>query len=344
MTQKILSWYSQHKRDLPWRNTLNPYKIWVSEIILQQTQIKTGAKYYHLFIEKFPNVESLSNASDIDILNIWQGLGYYNRALNMLVSAKIVMTHYKGVFPSKYNDLLQLKGVGAYTAAAISSICTDEKKAVVDGNVYRFLSRFYNIDTPINTSSGKKEFQNIADQLIPNKKSGTYNQAIMDFGSLQCKKNNPKCNICPFKSKCKAFVLGTVHLRPVKNKHMISKIRYFNYLLIKNNNHFIVQQRGINDIWKKLYEMPLIESNTGLTKSKITKHKYVQSFNIKDIKLRCSMTHKLSHQKLKILFWDLNTEKLNCYKKFQQISMDEISQYPFPSPLKKYFDKEHLSI
>ena len=344
MTHKLLSWYHKNKRDLPWRKTLNPYKIWVSEIILQQTQIKTGIKYYRLFIKKFPNIKALANADEIEVLNAWQGLGYYNRALNMLTSAKKVITEHNGVFPSKYIDLIKLKGVGEYTASAISSICSNEKRAVLDGNVYRFLSRLYNIDTPINTYLGQKKFQKIATQLMPNKHCGTYNQAIMEFGSIHCEKRSPKCVSCPFQSNCKSFKLSLIKLRPVKNTRIIKKIRYLNYFLIKENEEFIIQQRNINDIWQKLYELPLIESSQKLTEAQLIKHKYLRSFRVNSITNVFSMNHILSHQKLKIIFWNTKTKRINIPTKFKKITISQISNYPFPVPLKKYFDKEHLNV
>ena len=344
MTDKLLSWYNENKRDLPWRRTLNPYKIWVSEIILQQTQIKTGIKYYNLFIKKFPNIEILAIADEIEILNIWQGLGYYSRALNMLTSAKIVVKQYNGIFPSKYVDLIKLKGVGEYTAAAISSICSNEKRAVVDGNVYRFLSRLYNIDVPINSYLGKKRFQKIANDLMPNQHCGTYNQAIMEFGSKHCKKNSPKCVSCPFKKDCKALKLSVVQLRPVKNKSVIKKIRYFNYFLIKERGEFLIQQRNTQDIWKKLYELPLIESDHDLKIEQLIRHQYLTPFKIKSITHILSMNHMLSHQKLKISFWDTNIQATRFLNKFKRITIEQVSKYPFPMPLKKYFDKEHLNV
>ena len=344
MTDKLLGWYYQNKRDLPWRKTKNPYLIWVSEIILQQTQIKTGLNYYQRFIEKFPTVKSLSIASEIEVLSIWQGLGYYNRALNMLISAKMVMKQYNGIFPIKYNHLIQLKGIGEYTASAISSICANEKKAVVDGNVYRFLSRLYNIDIPINTNQGKKEFQKIADKMLPNKNSGTYNQAIMEFGSMHCRKHRPKCNTCPFQLKCLSFKYGVIELRPVKNRQTITKTRYLNYFLIRNKREFIIQQRSANDIWKKLYELPLIESKNEMTTEQLLKHHYLKNLQITNIKHLSYIKHKLTHQNLEISLWAAWTKKMKFRNNFLKITLDEVPKYPFPKPLKQYFDKAHISI
>tara|TARA_B100000427_G_scaffold227316_1_gene190763 strand:+ start:73 stop:1107 length:1035 start_codon:yes stop_codon:yes gene_type:complete len=344
VTSKLIRWYIKNKRDLPWRNTTDPYSIWVSEIILQQTQIKTGINYYNRFIEKFPNIKALAMSNEIDVLNLWQGLGYYNRALNMLIAAKTVMKEYHGVFPVKYDDLIQLKGVGEYTASAISSICSNENKAVVDGNVYRFLSRLYDIATPINTPKGKKEFQKLANKILPSINSGTYNQAIMEFGSIHCQKHIPKCHICPFQGECLSFNSGVVKLRPVKNKINRIKTRYLNYFIIRYKGQFIIQQRGSKDIWKKLYELPLIESKKEISKDQLIRHNYLKRLQIKEIKHISSVTHKLTHQNLKISFWETCLKKNRLRSNFFNITIDEIQQYPFPKPLKNYFDKEHISI
>ena len=344
MTEQLIKWYRYNKRDLPWRKTLNPYKIWVSEIILQQTQIKTGIKYYATFIKTFPNIETLASAQEIDVLKIWQGLGYYNRALNMLDTAKTIKKKYHSIFPVKYIELIKLKGVGEYTAAAISSICADEKKAVLDGNVYRVLSRIYNINTPINTYAGKKKFQIIANQLMPNSNTGRYNQAIMDFGSIHCKKNNPQCSICPLKKECQSFQLKLVHNRPIKNKKKKKKIRYFNYLFIRDNNSVIIQQRDNKDIWNKLYEFPLVESDGPISKNELLKNKSVQMLNILDIQHSFKLEHILSHQKLRISFWKILFNNIHVNRRLKKIELNNIHKYPFPQPFKQYFDKEQLII
>ena len=344
MTNKLIGWYLKNKRDLPWRKTKDPYSIWVSEIILQQTQIKTGINYYNRFLEKFPNIKSLSMAHELEVLNLWEGLGYYNRALNMLIAAQTVMKKHNGIFPVKYDDLILLKGVGEYTASAISSICSNENKAVLDGNVYRFLSRLYNIATPINTLKGKKEFQKLANKILPNINSGTYNQAIMEFGSIHCKKHIPKCHVCPFNAECLSFNSSVVNLRPVKNKVKRIKIRYLNYFIIRHNEQFIIQQRGNKDIWKKLYELPLIESIKEISKVQLIKHHYLKKFQIKQIKLISSVKHKLTHQNLKINFWETWVTKNRLRNNLLKITIDEVPKYPFPKPLKNYFDKEHISI
>jgi len=342
LVEKIIRWYKKNQRDLPWRKTNSPYKIWVSEIILQQTRIQTGIRYYHKFIKKFPNINSLALAEEVDVLKVWQGLGYYNRVLNMLYSAKIIVKQHNSNFPTKYDALIKLKGIGPYTAAAISSICKNEQRAVLDGNVYRLISRLYNIKTAINTNKGRREFQSIANNLLPTKNTGLYNQAIMDFGSIQCKKYNPKCSICPLRKECHAAILEIVNERPIKILSRKLKIRYFNYLFIKKNQQFLVQQRGENDIWKKLYELPLIESEEKLNREKIMAHQYFKPFKISNIKNKYTIEHNLSHQKLNISFWDVDAKNINTKKGFEKITLDNVSNYPFSKPLEKYFQTQHL--
>lgn len=340
MTNQLITWYKKNKRDLPWRNTRDPYKIWVSEIIMQQTQIKTGTKYYIKFIDKFPDIDSLAMASELEVLHTWQGLGYYNRALNMLNAAKTIKNNFSGIFPSSYNELITLKGVGIYTASAISSICQNEKRAVVDGNVYRVLSRFYNIATPINTNDGKKLFQKIANTLIHDSIPGIYNQAIMDFGAIHCKKNNPKCNTCPLKINCAALKLNLINYRPVKKPPKKIRTRYFNYLLIKFDGCIVIQQRDKNDIWKKLYELPLIESKEMIDKKHIITHNYLDKFKIYKIQNNGRKKHMLSHQKLVMSFWEIIIKEWPKKQIYKKIKLTEISNYPFPKPLKEYLNKE----
>ena len=342
LTDKIILWYQENKRVLPWRNTKDPYKIWVSEIILQQTQIKTGIKYYVKFLSKYPTIQNLAKAQELELLKIWEGLGYYNRALNMMKAAKQVIMFFDGIFPTKYTDLIQLKGVGEYTASAISSICKNEKRAVLDGNVYRVLSRIYNIKTPINTTKGKMQFQKIANSLLPNENTGIYNQAIMDFGSIHCTKHNPKCIICPTQKICQGFQLNLIKNRPVKKKKITIKNRYFNYLLINNNNLFIVKQRGVNDIWKKLYELPLIESKSIIKSENLKQSKYIKKFDLLKISKLNSIIHKLSHQKLNIQFWNIKVSKNAIFNAEKKINIEEVDKYPFPIPLKNFFNKNRL--
>ena len=330
---------------MPWRETTDPYKIWVSEVILQQTQIKTGIKYYNKFLEKFPNIITLASSEDLEILKIWEGLGYYNRALNMLYSARTIVKYYNGVFPTSYNQLIKLKGIGEYTASAISSICANEKRGVVDGNVYRVLSRLYNIKEPIDITRVKQNFQKLANKLVPSENPGTYNQAIMDFGSTHCTKHNPSCHNCIFKKKCESFKENVVLLRPVKKIKKSYIHRHLNYLFITKSDNFIIQQRGVNDVWKKLYELPLIETKKQIDKDFLMRQNYLKKFQISNIRLQYSMQHNLSHQKLKIYFWEIIVQDINIESGLKKITLNTVSLYPFPRPLTKYFETQHnLSI
>ena len=336
MTNKIVSWYKVNKRNLPWRQSKDPYKIWVSEIILQQTQIKNGLKYYNTFLKLFPDVKRLANSSEESVLKSWQGLGYYNRAINMLETAKKIANDLDGNFPNNYDELLKLKGIGDYTASAISSICYNEKKAVVDGNVNRVISRFFDVTESIDTAKGKKKIKKIAISNLPKDNIGDYNQALMDFGSLQCTKYNPKCSDCPLENKCIAKKKNIIHLRPVKLKKKVSKIRYFNYLHIKNNCNVIIQKRKSDDVWKKLYEFPLIESKKKLEFEELINNSFFKNFKVLDFKKKLFLVHKLSHQQLQIVFWELYVEKIPS--DFKKITLKQFKEYPIPKPFEIYLE------
>ena len=340
--KSILIWYKKHKRDLPWRKTKDPYKIWVSEIILQQTRIDQGISYYRNFIEKFPNIQSLANSSEKKVLKNWEGLGYYSRAIRMLYNAKKIVGEKKKM-PSTFAELIKLKGVGEYTAAAISSICSDEKKAVLDGNVFRVLSRLFNIENPINTSVGKKHFLDLANKLAPDKNIGDYNQALMDFGATQCTKYSPKCTACIFKKYCLSLQNKTINNRPVKKKSQSKKkYRVLNYFIIKDQSNNIYFQKRLDGIWKNLYELPLFESKKLITKQYLLNKNIVQKkfskIELKNIHLSKQVSHNLSHQKLEILFWKINANNI-CIKKNDNIKktlITTIQKYPFPKPIKIY--------
>ncbi|MCW8941497.1 MAG: A/G-specific adenine glycosylase, partial [Flavobacteriales bacterium] len=235
-SQKLISWYKNNKRDLPWRNTINPYKIWLSEIILQQTRVNQGLSYYYKFIEHYPSVKDLANASEQEVLKLWQGLGYYSRARNLHATARIITENYDGIFPVDYKKILSLKGVGEYTAAAITSFAYNQPYPVVDGNVFRVLARIYGVDTPIDTPEGKKTFNGLANKLIDKKQAATYNQAIMEFGALVCTPKNPECENCIFNNICAALINQQIELLPLKSKKIKQTNRYFNYLIIETNN------------------------------------------------------------------------------------------------------------
>jgi A/G-specific adenine glycosylase len=259
-TQSLAQWYKHNKRDLPWRKTTDPYVIWLSEIILQQTRVEQGLPYFHRFAEAYPTVSAFAAASEDEILKLWQGLGYYSRGRNMLTTARLVQQKFGGVFPGKYGDLIGLKGIGEYTAAAISSFSTNEVKAVVDGNVSRVIARYFGIDEPINSTKGKKLFQQMANDLLDTSEPGLHNQAMMEFGAMLCKPRNPLCDTCPVKAGCYALQHNQVTQLPVKLKTVKIKKRYFNYWLIVDSNKVLLNKRDERDIWANMYDLPLTET------------------------------------------------------------------------------------
>lgn len=331
----ILDWYHQNKRSLPWRKSLNPYKIWLSEIILQQTRVAQGAPYYLRFVEQFPTVHHMANAREEEVLKLWQGLGYYSRARNLHATAKIVVNQYNGEFPDTYNELLKLKGVGDYTASAISSICFNEPQAVVDGNVYRVLSRYFGIDIPINSAEGIKYFKSLAEKVMDVNDIRDYNQGIMEFGAIQCSPKKPLCLHCPLNESCVALQKGIVGQLPVKLKKTKVRNRFFNYIIpiyidADGNRFTNLQQRKGKGIWQNLWEFPLIESNSMLEIEDVD-NRYKQLFEGNgEIELvefnEVAIIHKLSHQHLHTKFWILNTNT----EIPNQISFEKIKDFPVP--------------
>ncbi len=313
---KLIDWYSINKRDLPWRNTINPYYIWLSEIILQQTQVKQGLPYYEAFVSRFPTIFDLAKASENDVLKLWQGLGYYSRARNLHYTAKHIVNNLNGVFPNTYDELLKLKGVGDYTASAIASIAFNEVTAVVDGNVYRVLSRYFGIETPINSTQGIKAFKTLASDLIDEQQPATFNQAIMEFGARQCKPKNPDCNSCTFQTSCYAYAHNAIANLPVKLKKTKVTKRYFNFLVcIDHNQNTLFEQRTAKGIWQNLYQFPLIESKKSLSISEFDTLCVNDSF-LNDLEYKYTLyneddiVHKLSHQHLYTKFWIIETNTL----------------------------------
>ncbi len=298
---ELIAWYQEHKRDLPWRHSTNPYVLWLSEIILQQTRVDQGLPYFHRFLAHYPTIADFAAASEGEILNDWQGLGYYSRARNMHHTAKMVMEQFDGRFPSAYDDLVLLKGVGEYTAAAISSFSNNEARAVLDGNVFRVLARYFGIDTPINSSEGKKQFSALAQELLPPKFAGVYNQAIMEFGALQCNPKNPLCETCPLRTSCTAFATNQIQNLPLKLKQKPARERFFNYIVLIHGDSIAMQQRGASDIWQGLYEFPLLESRTALSPGELVctddfKQKFSDLSHIKWV--HGPVKHLLSHQRI----------------------------------------------
>ena len=340
-TKTIIHWYSANKRDLPWRHTTNPYFIWLSEIILQQTQVKQGLPYYEAFVKTFPTVFDLANAEEQNVLKLWQGLGYYSRARNLHYAAKYIVNDLNGNFPSTYSEIIKLKGVGDYTASAVASIAFNETTAVVDGNVYRILSRFFGIDTPINSTKGIKEFKALASSLIDNKQPATFNQSIMEFGARQCKPKNPDCSTCPLDSSCFALKHNKITDLPVKLKKTKVRNRYFNYLVcIDSKKNIVIEQRSGKGIWQNLYQFPLIETDLSLTISEFKKLDIETSIlegSTFDYSLfnEVDKIHKLSHQHLHTKFWILEFDILPA----NSIHISDLQSYPVPALIRDFISE-----
>jgi len=330
-SNRLISWYLKNKRDLPWRNTTDPYKIWLSEIMLQQTRVAQGLPYYLKFVSAFPSVKNLADASEEEVLKLWQGLGYYSRARNLHTTAKYVSYELEGVFPSNYTDLKKLKGVGDYTASAIASICYKEPKAVLDGNVFRVLARLYGVDTPINSPGGVKVFAELSQQLLDENNPDTHNQAIMEFGARHCMPKKPLCESCIYNRSCVALKNNQVGELPVKLKKIKIKKRYFNYIVpITDKGFTVLNKRAEKGIWASLYEFPLVEAEETVGLSDVRKGvEQSELFNVSfDLSLynEKEIVHKLSHQHIYTRFWIATTHEL----KEPAILISEIEKYPVP--------------
>ena len=339
-SNSLLQWYLHHKRDLPWRNTTDPYPIWLSEIMLQQTRVAQGMSYFYSFTETFPTVFDLANAPEEQVLKLWQGLGYYSRARNLHKTAQVVANELYGVFPNNYKELLKLKGIGEYTAAAIASFAYNEVVPVVDGNVFRVLSRVFDIETDIASAPAKKQFTELAQELIPKNNPALFNQAIMEFGALQCVPKNPKCEICIFNDKCLALQKKKVLQLPVKLKKTKVTNRYFSYLVfIDSDGKTILNQRTEKGIWQNLYEFPVLETENEVGFDFVISevNDNYKKFTIETIKpLNDSIIkHKLSHQHLHINFFEVKIlDKLN-----NGISIDDAMKMPFPIVIFNFLEK-----
>ena len=338
----LIKWYLQNKRDLPWRNTTNPYAIWLSEIMLQQTRVAQGMPYFLSFTTAFPTVFDLAKANEEQVLKLWQGLGYYSRARNLHQTAQYIATELNGIFPDTYVDLLKLKGVGEYTAAAIASFAYNEVVPVVDGNVFRVLSRIFDIETDIAQASAKKEFAALAFELMPKDSPAIFNQAIMEFGALQCVPKSPNCSICVFNESCAALQKKKVDQLPIKSKKLKVRNRYFNYIVASDENeNTIIQKRTSKGIWHNLYEFPLLETekeeNFDFVSEQI-QNEYFKENNISSILETTdkSIVHKLSHQHLHIKFWKVS---LNGTIK-EGINHEKLKTFPFPIVIHNYIEKE----
>lgn len=337
---EILNWYQNNSRKLPWRTTNDPYKIWLSEIILQQTQIIQGLTYYEKFIENFSTINSLADANEDNILKLWQGLGYYSRARNLHKAAKIVKTQFNGEFPTNYNDLLKLPGVGEYTAAAIASFAYELPYPALDGNVFRFISRLYNIDLPIDEPKNRKIFIAILNELMVGQKPSTFNNAMMEMGATICKPQNPLCNECPVQTFCEAYKKDTISLLPVKLKKVKVSQRHLNFFLIEYKNGFYIEQREGKGIWQNLFQLPLIETkliaNSTTLKPLISKlFKADKTFKIEHDK---SMRHLLTHQTIEAQFWTIKLDEKPQFanKKIVYTNLSDYKNFAVPKLIENY--------
>ena len=338
LSAELINWYNSNKRDLPWRDTTNAYIIWLSEIILQQTRVEQGMPYFNRFAEKYPTVTSFAAAPEDEILRLWQGLGYYSRGRNMLKTAQLVQQQFNGIFPVAYNDLIKLKGIGEYTAAAISSFAANEVRAVVDGNVYRVLSRYFGINEPINSPKGKKIFQQIADDLIDRRRPALHNQAMMEFGAMLCKPKNPACGICPVRIGCMAFKTNATTYLPVKLKTVKVRKRYFNYMLIFDDKRILVNKRDESDIWANMYDLPLIETKEILEPMEILQLpemvKIAKTITLKDNS--AIIKHVLTHQQLFIRFLILENLPAELEPNWFYTDINNLKNLALPNPVFKF--------
>ncbi len=341
-TKALLAWnYNDNKRKMPWKGEKDPYKIWISEIILQQTRVQQGLAYYERFIQTFPDVKSLAAATEQKVFKLWEGLGYYSRCRNLIASAKFIAGELDGRFPESYPNILALKGVGDYTASAIASFAFNLPHAVLDGNVFRVLSRFFGIEEPVDTTAGKKLYSLLAAGLLDKNTPGIYNQAIMDFGAIICKPAQALCDSCPLQPNCVAFKKGLVNTLPIKEKSIQRTVRFFNYLIVEYAGSFYVRQRKEKDIWQGLYEFILLEAEQLLTEEELLRTEIFASFfNKKKYSITTTsneLKQQLTHQTINGKFFHLKiTAPLKLKNDLVLVTKDEMKQLPFPKFIASY--------
>jgi A/G-specific adenine glycosylase len=343
LSSVLIKWYNENKRDLPWRDTADPYVIWLSEVILQQTRVAQGYSYFNKFIRKYPTVDLLAEADEEEVLKLWQGLGYYSRARNLHTAAKAIVKDYNGAFPREYKEVLKLKGVGEYTAAAVVSLAYNKPYAVVDGNVYRVLSRLFAVGEPIDSSKGKKFFATLAQELLDDANAGLHNQAMMEFGALQCVPVSPKCDICPASAMCLACAQKKVADYPKKEGKQKVRNRYFNYLDIRDNGYMYLHKRTEKDIWQNLYELPLIETNEelsieGLQDNEIFRKLFEPAAGA-GIKYIGKVKHILSHQVIYASFYRIEVSDIRPDNDFLKVGVSDADNYPVSRLVHKYLEQ-----
>lgn len=347
-TLDLLRWNAQNNhRIMPWKGEKDPYRIWLSEIILQQTRVEQGLDYYNKFIENYPTVFHLANANDENVFKLWEGLGYYSRCKNLLITARKIAHEYQGIFPKDYNELLNLKGIGPYTAAAIASFAYNLPHAVVDGNVQRILSRYFGMTTPIDSTQGKKLYQELATALMDPQYPGIYNQAIMDFGATVCKPQIPLCETCVLNQDCQALALNVVNNLPVKEKSIVKKNRFFHYFLIHVNNGIYIRKRIDKDIWENLYEFLLIESPMEHDLNEVVKDFWggIQVPSSNDISSSTVLKQKLTHLTIHAQFHHVTlNDKLSLSNSFEWVSFEDLNMFAWPKIIQTYLkDKSGLA-
>jgi len=332
-SDELIQWYLKNKRDLPWRNTTNAYVIWLSEIILQQTRVDQGMPYFHRFIEKYPDIKSFAAADEGDILKLWQGLGYYSRGRNMLKTARQIAEGFGGEFPVDYDKLIKLKGIGEYTAAAISSFSANQAKAVVDGNVFRVLARYFGISEPINSTKGKKMFQDVANSLLNKEHPGLHNQAMMEFGAMLCKPKNPDCEMCPVRSGCYAYTNNAIAQLPQKLKKAKIRERFLNYIVITDGDTILMNKRDEKDIWANMYDFPLFESTARLSPDEVIALPEMKEYfgeNINIINTYPIKKHILTHQHLHTQFIHISTQPIKLEQKWFYNNVNNLKNIAMP--------------
>lgn len=336
----LLDWYAEHRRELPWRETKDPYRIWISEIILQQTRVAQGYEYFLRFVERFPDLAALAEADEDEVMKYWQGLGYYSRARNLHAAARSM----NGAFPRTYEGVRALKGVGDYTAAAICSIAYDMPYAVVDGNVYRVLSRYFGVEVPIDSVQGKKLFASLAQEMLDEKHAALYNQAIMDFGAIQCTPQSPSCMFCPLADSCSALATGKVALLPIKQHRTKTTDRYFTYIYMCVGGQMLLRKRTGNDIWRNLYELPLIETDHQMTVEELLLASELKELgaNVEPIvrPLQIGVKHVLSHQIIHADFYEMIfPADIQGFSDYIRIGQREWTRYAVPRLIHQFLEK-----
>ncbi len=339
-TNSLLEWNQfSNNRDMPWKHEKDPYKIWLSEIILQQTRVEQGTSYYNRFIARYPDIIKLAEAPDTAVFKLWEGLGYYSRCKNLLATARFISKHYNGRFPSVYHEILALKGVGPYTAAAIASFAFGLPHAVVDGNVIRVLARYFGIGVVSDSTEGRKLFTHLANVLLDKKNAGIYNQAIMDFGATICKPQQPLCENCVMASSCIAYNQNKMAAFPVKGKKLLKKDRWFYYLVIRVKNSIYVRKRTGRDIWQNLHEFVLIEADQPLTLSQLKKNRVFKLLGNKAVVNHVSemQRQQLTHQNIFGQFVHIGLQEKIYIEGYELIRINKIPELAFPRMVTGYF-------